>query len=91
MGVPKSRHEERLTGKGTIGKKAITPNPHLFCCTHFHMWQHMYIVSEYLDEYKELLLRDNPRCNELWLANEHMRKFIGWFRDQISQLSDLVQ
>jgi hypothetical protein len=30
IGVPKSRHEGRLTGKGTIRKNAITPNPHLF-------------------------------------------------------------
>jgi hypothetical protein len=35
--VPKSRHEGRLTKKGTIGKKAITPDPHLFRCTHFHV------------------------------------------------------
>jgi hypothetical protein len=48
----------------------------------------MSIVSEYLDEHKEVLLRDNPECNESWLANEHMRKFIGWLRDQISQSSD---
>jgi hypothetical protein len=46
----------------------------------------MSIVSEYLDEHKELLLRENSGCNELWLANEHMRKFIGWLRDRISQL-----
>jgi hypothetical protein len=45
----------------------------------------MPIVSEYLDEHKEVLLRDNPRCNESWLANEHIRKFIGWLRDWISQ------
>jgi hypothetical protein len=45
-------------------------------------------VSEYLDEHKEVLLRDNPGCNESWLANEHMRKFIGWLWDQISQSSD---
>jgi hypothetical protein len=32
----------------------------------------MSIMSEYLDEYKEVLLRDNPGRNELWLANEHM-------------------
>jgi hypothetical protein len=38
-GVPKSRHEGRLTGKGTIGKKAITPDPNLFHCAHFHMLQ----------------------------------------------------
>jgi hypothetical protein len=44
----------------------------------------MSIVSEYLDEHKEMLLRDNPGQNELWLANEHMRKFIGWLREGIS-------
>jgi hypothetical protein len=75
--VPKSRHEGRLTGKGIIGKKAITPDPHLFHCAHFHVLHQMSIVSEYLDEHKEVLLRDNLGCNESWLANEHMRKFIG--------------
>jgi hypothetical protein len=39
IGVPESRHEGRLTGKGTIGKKAITPDPHLFHCAHFHVLQ----------------------------------------------------
>jgi hypothetical protein len=37
IGVPKSRHNGRITGKGTIGKKAITPDPNLFHCTHFHV------------------------------------------------------
>jgi hypothetical protein len=88
IGVSRSHHEGRLTGKGIIGKKAITPDPHLFYCAHFHVLQQMSIISEYLDEHKEVLLRDNPRCNESWLANEHMRKFIDWLRDQISQSSD---
>jgi hypothetical protein len=35
-----------------------------------------------------VLLRENPGHNESWLATEHMRKFIGWFRDWISQSSD---
>jgi hypothetical protein len=48
----------------------------------------MFIVSEYLNQHKEVLLRNNPGCNESWLANGHMRKFIGWLRDQISQSSD---
>jgi hypothetical protein len=88
IGVPKSHHEGRLTGKWTIGKKAITPDPHLFCCTHFHLLQQMSVASEYLDEHKEVLLRDNPGCNESWLANVHMRKFIGWLWHRISQSSD---
>jgi pyridoxine/pyridoxamine 5'-phosphate oxidase len=48
----------------------------------------MSIMFEYLDEHKEVLLRDNLGCNELWLANEHMKKFIGWLRDRISHSSD---
>jgi hypothetical protein len=39
IGVPKSRHEGRLTGKEIIGKKAITPDPQLFRCAHFHVLQ----------------------------------------------------
>jgi hypothetical protein len=74
-----------LTGKGTIEKNVITPNPNLFQHTHFHMLQQMSIASKYLDQHMEVLLRDNPRCNESLLANEHMRKFIGWLWDQISQ------
>jgi hypothetical protein len=37
IGVPKSRHEGRLTGKGTIGKKAITSYPNFFRYAHFHV------------------------------------------------------
>jgi hypothetical protein len=64
IGVPKSHHEGRVTRKGTIGKKTITPNPHLFRCAHLDVLQQMPIVSKYLDEHKEVLLRDNPGCNE---------------------------
>jgi hypothetical protein len=39
IGVPMSHHEGRLTGKGTIGKKDITPDPHLFRYAHFHVLQ----------------------------------------------------
>jgi hypothetical protein len=84
IGVPKSHHEGRLTGKGTIGKKAIISGPDLFHRAHFHVLQQMSIVSEYLDEHKEMLLRDNPDRNELWLANKNMRKFFGWLRERIS-------
>jgi hypothetical protein len=37
IAVPKSRHEGRLIGKRTIGKKAITPDPNLFYHAHFHV------------------------------------------------------
>jgi hypothetical protein len=37
--VPKSCHEGRLTRKGTILKKPITLDTHLFHCVHFHVLQ----------------------------------------------------
>jgi hypothetical protein len=39
IGVPKSHHDARHTGKGTIMKKAITPDQNLFHRTHFYMLQ----------------------------------------------------
>jgi hypothetical protein len=57
IGVPKSHHEGRLTGKGTIGKKTITLDPNLFHRSHLHVLQQMSIVSEYLYENKDVLLR----------------------------------
>jgi hypothetical protein len=39
IGVPNFCHERWLIGKGIIGKKAITPDPHLFHCAHFHVLQ----------------------------------------------------
>jgi hypothetical protein len=37
IGVSMSRHEGRLTRKWTIVKKAITLDPNLFNCAHFHV------------------------------------------------------
>jgi hypothetical protein len=85
IGVLKFHCDGSLKGKWTIEKKAIITYPNLFCRAHFLVLQQMYIVSEYLDEHKEVLLRDNSRRNESWLSNEHIRKFIGWLRDRISQ------
>jgi hypothetical protein len=61
IGVPKSHHEGKLTGKGTNGKKTITLDPHLFCCTNFHVLQQMSIVSK-------LLMSTRRCCLETILA-----------------------
>jgi hypothetical protein len=39
IGVSMSCHEVRLIGKVTIGKKAITLDPNLLHCAHFHLLQ----------------------------------------------------
>jgi len=83
IGMSKSRHEGRLTGKGTIGKKSISPDRDLFDKAHFLVLQHATEVSEYMDEHKKILLQQNPERDESWLAKEHMRRFGNWFEHRI--------
>lgn len=40
IGVPKSRHEGRLQGKGTIGRKAVRPPLEIFRKSHCFLLQH---------------------------------------------------
>ena len=88
IGVPISRHEGRLAGKGTIGKKPISPQRDAREQAHFVMIQHMSEVSEYIKKHKEQLREDNPQRGEAWLAKEHMNKFNIWFRDMMNASSE---
>jgi hypothetical protein len=49
---------------------SITLDPNLFHNTHFLMLQQMFIVSEYLDEHKEVFHRDiMDAMNHGWQMN----------------------
>jgi hypothetical protein len=39
IGVPRSRHEGRHLGVGTLGKKSVTPEPDAFQKAHFTVIQ----------------------------------------------------
>ena len=88
IGVPKSPHEERLTGKGTLGKRQVTPDLEAFEQAHFLVLQQMTEVSVYIDEHKELLRRENPDRSESWISKQHMKKFNHWFKVRIREISD---
>ena len=79
IGVPKHHHEGRLMGKGTLGKKSMIPDPDVFQKAHFLVLQQMSEVSEYIDEHKMILKRQNPELTDSLLAKEHMRTFSYWF------------
>ncbi|WVZ96294.1 hypothetical protein U9M48_041950 [Paspalum notatum var. saurae] len=83
IGISKPRHEGRLTGIGILGQKTFNPVPLAFKQAHFLVLQHTSEVSKYIDEHKELLLRENPDRNEAWLARTHMDRFNLWFRKRI--------
>ncbi|XP_052137571.1 uncharacterized protein LOC127756216, partial [Oryza glaberrima] len=54
--VPESRHEGRLRGKGTLGRKAtMTVDNNLFRKAHFTVLQHSSLVAPYIEEHSFLV------------------------------------
>ena len=64
IGVPVPRHEGRLSGRGTIGKKRFVTHDHKsFQEAHLSVLQQFTIVEPYIDQHIELIHHrvDNER------------------------------
>jgi len=78
IGVPVSRHEGRLQGKGILGKKALRINDRAsFTQAHFAVLQQSVVAGPYVDMHKRDLRRNYPLKSEVWIAREHRDKFGG--------------
>nr|GEW72261.1 hypothetical protein [Tanacetum cinerariifolium] len=83
IGVPESRHEGRLEGKGTIGCNDVTLNNDDLEQAHFIVLQNMSSIAPYIHEHMLLLKRNNNRQGLHWLEIEHTRTFSNWLRDTV--------
>jgi hypothetical protein len=80
IGVPRSRHEGRLSGVETLGKKSVSPDADVFQKAHFTMIQHLHLITPFAREHKRQLREDNPNRGRAWLAKMHMQGFSRWLR-----------
>jgi hypothetical protein len=55
IGVPRSRHEGRLSGVRTMGKRLVTPNVDAFQKAHFTMIQQLHLMTPFDNEHKRQL------------------------------------
>jgi hypothetical protein len=56
IGVPESRHEGRLSGKATLGKKSyIGKEDDYFHKVHYTVLQHSSLVEPYIEEHKDIV------------------------------------
>jgi hypothetical protein len=61
IGLPQSRHEGRLSGKGMIGKKPmICRDGHSLTQAHYTVLQNSILVAPYSEEYKNIVCSQNP-------------------------------
>ncbi|KAK1605539.1 hypothetical protein QYE76_029212 [Lolium multiflorum] len=89
IGVPESRYEGRLRGKGTLGKKAITcMDGHSFTQAHYTVLHNSILVAPYKEKHKDILRSKYPEEREDWIDGEHMKTFGGWLQTRLMNATD---
>ena len=69
IGVPESRYEGRLTGKGTLGMKSyVCTDDFSFKKVHYAFLQQSSLVDPYIEEHKKILLFEFPEKSEAWIT-----------------------
>jgi hypothetical protein len=90
IGVPRSRHEGRLSSVGTFGKRLVTLDEDAFQKAHFTMIQQLHLITPFANEHKRQLREDNPNYCRAWLVKMHMQGFSRWLRDFVKTCSNNV-
>ncbi|XP_052138879.1 uncharacterized protein LOC127757419 [Oryza glaberrima] len=88
IGVPTSRHEGRLAGVGTTGRKRIVPAQASYAQAHFAVLQHMAEVTPYFEEHLAKVRQDNIGRSDIWINREHGARFNEWFKDRVARSTD---
>jgi hypothetical protein len=84
IGVPESRYEGRLHGKGTLGKKStICMDGHSFTQAHYTVLHNSSLVAPYIVEHKNILRSKYPDQREDWIDGEHVKTFGGWLQTRL--------
>ena len=84
IGVPQSRHEGRLRGKGTLGKRAkINMDGYSFTKAHYTVLHNSSLVAPYVVEHKDILRSKYPEQGEDWIDGEHQKTFGGWLQTHL--------
>jgi hypothetical protein len=78
IGVPRSQHEGKLSGVGTMGKRSVTPDADAFEKAHFTVIQQLHLITPFANEHKQQLHEDNPNRGRAGLAKMQMQGFSRW-------------
>jgi hypothetical protein len=79
IGVPESRYEGRICGKGTLGKKAyISTDDFSFKKAHYTVLQASCLVDPYIEEHNKILCSEFLENFEAWITCRHVESFTSW-------------
>jgi hypothetical protein len=84
IGVPESRYEGRLTGKGTLGRKAtVCRDGNSFTQAHYAVLHNSTVVAPYIKKHKNILRSENPGKADSWIKGEHEATFGSWLQTHL--------
>ena len=80
IGLPKSRYEGRLTGKGTLGRDSIIcRDGYSWSQAHYTVLQNSTLVTPYVDEHKNSLRSKHPeQCDDWITCDTSGLSAVGW-------------
>jgi hypothetical protein len=88
IGVPESRHEGRLSGKGTLGKKSMYCMDGIsFTQAHYTVLQMSTLVAPYIEEHKNIVRSKNLGQSNTMINLEHMATFDGWLQTELKNIT----
>ncbi|RLN34692.1 putative polyprotein [Panicum miliaceum] len=81
IGVSMSRHEGRMKGKGTLGKKSNVniPDKEIRKAT-FMVLQNSSLVALYIEEHMNIVRSENPGKFKTWITRHHIDTFAIWLK-----------
>ena len=84
IGVPMSRHEGRLKGKGILGKKSNMHIPESeIRKANFTVLQNSSLVAPYMDEHMNIVQSENLGKSKAWITRHHINNFVVWLRAKL--------
>jgi hypothetical protein len=91
IGVPESRHEGRLSGKGTLGRKSMICRDGIsFTQAHYTVLQSSTLVAPYITDHKNIVRSEHLGQSEDWITHKHMQTFGGWLREHLINNNNIV-
>ena len=81
--LPKSRHDERVGGKGSRGLHVITLSVEDLQQAHLYMLNSSNEVFPYILHHEGLRKESNPKMSKNRVLKEHNKTFLDWFKDTI--------
>ena len=83
VGLPESRHDEKVGGKGSRGLHVITPTIEDLLQAHLYVLNNSNEVLPYILKHEALVKQNNPKMSKNWVLKKHNKTFYDWFKDTI--------